>query len=51
LLGVHPRSHQSLSGPLGLFIYSPRKGSLPPIFGAQGTPPSLPRVFIVLIAF
>jgi hypothetical protein len=34
-----------------LFIYSPRKGSLPPIFSAQGAPPSFQRVFIVLIAY
>jgi hypothetical protein len=47
----HPCSRQSLSGPPGLFIYSPRKGSLPPIFGAQGAPPSFPCVFITLIAY
>jgi hypothetical protein len=35
----------------GLFIYSPRKGSLPPVFSAQGTPPSFQRVFIALIAY
>jgi hypothetical protein len=46
-----PLSCQSLSGPPGLFIYSPRKDSLPPIFGAQGAPPSFPCVFIVLIAY
>jgi hypothetical protein len=51
LLGECPRSHQSLSSPSGLFIYSPRKDSLPPIFSAQGTPPSFPSVFIVLIAY
>jgi hypothetical protein len=45
LLGV-PRSRQSLSSPPGLFIYSPGKGSLPPIFSAQGAPPSFPCVFI-----
>jgi hypothetical protein len=51
LLGMCPYSHQRLSGLPGLFIYSPRKDSLPPIFGAQGAPPSFPRVFIVLIAY
>jgi hypothetical protein len=51
LLGARPRSRQSLSSPPGLFIYSPRKDSLPPIFRAQCTPPSFPRVFIVLIAY
>jgi hypothetical protein len=35
----------------GLFIYSPRKGSLPPIVSAQGAPPSFQRVLIVLIAY
>jgi hypothetical protein len=44
-------SHQSLSGLPGFFIYSCRKDSLPPIFGAQCTPPSFPRVLIVLIAY
>jgi hypothetical protein len=48
---VRPCSHQSLSCPPGLFIYSPRKDSLPPIFRAQGAPPSFPRVFIALIAY
>jgi hypothetical protein len=51
LLGACPRSCQSLSGSPGLFIYSPGKDSLPPIFGAQGAPPSFLRVFIVLIAY
>jgi hypothetical protein len=32
-------------------IYSSGKDSLPPIFGTQCTPPSFPRVFIVLIAY
>jgi hypothetical protein len=40
-----------LPPPLGLFIYSPRKDSLPPIFGAQGAPPSFQRVLFVLIAY
>jgi hypothetical protein len=35
----------------GLFIYSSRKDSLPPLFGAQCTPHSFPRVFIVFIAY
>jgi hypothetical protein len=35
----------------GLFIYSSGKDSPPDLFGAQGTPPSLPCVFIVLIAY
>jgi hypothetical protein len=32
----------------GLFIYSSRKDSPPPLFGAQCTPPSLQRVFILI---
>jgi hypothetical protein len=32
-------------------IYSPGKDSLPPIFSAQGAPPSFQRVFIALIAY
>jgi hypothetical protein len=48
---VRPCSRQSLSCPPGLFIYSPGKDSLPPNFGAQGTPPSFPCVFIALIAY
>jgi hypothetical protein len=35
----------------GLFIYSSGKDSHLPLFGAQGAPPSLLRVFIVLIAY
>jgi hypothetical protein len=50
LLGT-PRSRQRLSVLPCLFIYSPRKGSLPPIFSAQGTPPSFQRVLIVLIVY
>jgi hypothetical protein len=46
-----PRSRQRLSGPPGLFIYSPRKDSLPPVFSAQGTPPSFQRVLTILIAY
>jgi hypothetical protein len=34
-----------------LFIFSPRKDSPPPLFRAQGAPPSLLPVFIVLIAY
>jgi hypothetical protein len=34
-----------------LFIYSSGKDSPPPLFGAQGAPPSLLHVFIVLIAY
>jgi hypothetical protein len=49
--GHVPRSHQSLSSPSGLFIYSPGKDSLPPIFGTQCAPPSFPHAFIVLIAY
>jgi hypothetical protein len=51
LLGTCPRSCQSLSSPPSLFIYSPRKDCLLPIFSAQCTPPSFLRVFIVLIAY
>jgi hypothetical protein len=32
----------------GLFIYSSGKGSPPPLFSAQGAPPSLQRVFILI---
>jgi hypothetical protein len=49
--GRAPHSCQRLSGPPGLFIYSPGKGSLPPIFSAQGAPPSFQCVLIVLIAY
>jgi hypothetical protein len=49
--GCAPRSRQSLSGRPGLFIYSPGKDSLPPIFSAQGAPPSFQRVLTVLIAY
>jgi hypothetical protein len=51
LLGECPCSRQSLSGPPGLFIYSPGMDSLPLIFGAQCAPPSFPRIFIVLISY
>jgi hypothetical protein len=51
MLGACPYSRWSLSCPPSLFIYSPRKDSLPPIFGAQCAPPSFPRVFIVFIAY
>jgi hypothetical protein len=51
LLGARPRSHWSLSCPPGLFIYSSRKDSLPPIFGAQCAPPSFQHVLTVLIAY
>jgi hypothetical protein len=37
--------------PPGLFIYSPGKDSLPPVFSAQGAPPSFQRVLTVLIAY
>jgi hypothetical protein len=47
----HPHSRQSLSTLPGLFIYSPRKHSLPPTFGAQCAPPSFLHVFIDLIAY
>jgi hypothetical protein len=49
--GCAHRSSQRLSGLPGLFIYSPGKDSLPPIFSAQGTPPSFQRVLTVLIAY
>jgi hypothetical protein len=51
LLGAHPRSHQRLSGPPGLFIYSSGKDSLPLIFSAQGAPPSFQRVLFLLTQF
>jgi hypothetical protein len=40
----------SLARP-SLFIYSSGKDSSTPLFGVQGAPPSLPCVFIVLIAY
>jgi hypothetical protein len=49
--GCAPRSYQRLSGLPGLFIYSPGKDSLPPIFSTQGAPPSFQHVLIVLIAY
>jgi hypothetical protein len=49
--GHAPGSRWSLSGPPGLFIYSFGKDSLPPIFSAQGAPPSFPLVFIALIVY
>jgi hypothetical protein len=49
--GCAPCSRQNLFCLPGLFIYSSGKDSLPPILGAQCTPPSLPCVFIVLIAY
>jgi hypothetical protein len=49
--GRAPRSRQSLSSPPDLFMYSSRKESLPPIFGAQCAPPCFLPVFIVLIAY
>jgi hypothetical protein len=51
LLGARPRSRRSLSSPPGLFVYSSRKDSLPPIFGTQCAPPSFPHVFIIIIAY
>jgi hypothetical protein len=51
LLGTRPRSCQNLSSLPSLFIYSPRKDSLPLIFGAQCAPSSFLCVFIVLIAY
>jgi hypothetical protein len=51
LLGARPCFCHSPSGQAGLFIYSPRKDSLPPIFGAQCTPPSFLHILFVLIAY
>jgi hypothetical protein len=48
--GRAPLLLPSLTRP-SLFIYSSRKDSPPPFFGAQCTPPSLHCVFIVLIAY
>jgi hypothetical protein len=48
---ANPFSSQSLSGLPSLFIYSPGKDYLPPIFGAQCAPPSFLCVFIALIAY
>jgi hypothetical protein len=48
LLGTRPHSRPLRPGPACLFTVL---GGIPcPLFGAQGAPPSLPRVFIVLIA-
>jgi hypothetical protein len=49
--GRAPCSCQMLSSPPSLFIYSPGKDSLPPVFGAQCAPPSFLRVLFVLIAY
>jgi hypothetical protein len=49
--GQCPHSRQRLSHLPSLFIYSPRKDSLPPIFSAQCSPPSFPRVLTALIAY
>jgi hypothetical protein len=46
-----PHSRHCLSGPPSLFIYSPGKDSLPPIFGAQCALRSFLHVFIALIAY
>jgi hypothetical protein len=48
--GRVPPLPPSLARP-GLFIYSSGSDSPPSLFGAQGTPPSLLCVFIVLIAY
>jgi hypothetical protein len=49
LLGTRPYSHPLWPGPGCLFTFL---GGIPlPHFGAQGAPPSLLRVFIVLIAY
>jgi hypothetical protein len=52
LLGARPCFHQSLSGPPDLFMYSPGKDSLPPIFGALGGPPffHMSLLFLLLIS-
>jgi hypothetical protein len=46
-----PRSRQSLYGPPGLCIYSPRKGSLPPIFSFRVPHPlsCVTLLFLLLI--
>jgi hypothetical protein len=49
--GRAPRSCQRLSGLPSLFIYSPGKDSLPPIFSALSAPPSFQCVLIVLIGY
>jgi hypothetical protein len=52
LVGMHPRFRWSLSRPPGLFIYSPRKDSLPPIFGTQCAPPSFQHCsYCLLLSF
>jgi hypothetical protein len=45
-----PCSHRSLSGGPQLVYLQFQEGFPSPLFGVQGAPPSLPRVFIVLIA-
>jgi hypothetical protein len=37
--------------PAGVFVYSSRRDSPPPLFGTHVAPPSLQHVFIVLIAY
>jgi hypothetical protein len=51
LLDMHPCSRWSLSGQAQLVYLQFWEGFPYPLFGAQGTPPSLPPVFIVLIAY
>jgi hypothetical protein len=51
LLGACPRSHQSLSSQAWLVYLHFWEGFSSPLFGAQGTPPSLLGVFIVLIVY
>jgi hypothetical protein len=49
--GHAPAPTGASPGRPSLFIYSSRKDSPSSVFGAQGAPPSFPRVFIVLIAY
>jgi hypothetical protein len=51
LQGAPPRSHQSLSGQARLVYLQFWEGFPSPFFSAQGAPPSLLHVFIVLIAY
>jgi hypothetical protein len=49
--GHTPAPARASPASLSLFIYSSGKDSPPPLFRAQGAPPSLPCVFTVLIAY
>jgi hypothetical protein len=51
LLGTVPAPSRASLARLRLFIYCSRKDSPPLLFRAEGAPPSLQCIFIVLIAY